>query len=159
MLIILKGQCYSRNAIQPVISHTFLNAVRNTMWKQLLIRCAVLYPSELWVLILIEEGAWPGLHLGKSFPFHNGQRKTSLVLGVLLLKSFLWDWKPTLNSMESGFERGSELKINFIIHSLLTLIRLSHFWQTYGPLLSWKTFPSCDLLGHWMKPLRSKEEE
>ena len=81
----------------------------------------------------------------------------------LFLKSFLWDWKTFFNSrnqahnpiMKSSFERGSELTINFT--STPSSPQFSYIFGTKrGPLLSWKTFPPCDLLSHPTKPFRSK---
>lgn len=164
MLIILKGRSVTAPVLFNPLQWThFQMLCGNSMWKWLGNGCAVLHPSKLCLLFLTEKGAWPGLHLGKSFPPHNGQRQTSSVPVGLFLKSFLWDWKTFFNSgnqahsptMKSSFERGSELTINFI--SAPSSPRFSYISGTKrGPLLSWKTLPPCDLLSHSTKPFRSK---
>lgn len=116
---------------------------------------------------LDKEGSLTRQHLGKSFPLHNGQRQTFLVPGGLFLKSFLWDWKTFLNSrsqalgptMEPSFERGSELKINFISTPFSPQCNSHIFGKIYGSLLSQKAFPSWELVDPWMKPTMPKGKE
>lgn len=166
MLIILKGHSVTPPGLLNLLYCThFQMRCRNNMWKWPVNGCAILHSSDFCGLILTEEGAWWGPHLGKSFPPHNGQRQISQCQKGCFQNHSSGVGKPSstpgtrlsVPPQSQALERAQssrEASYLFLPHrNILT------FLTTHGSPPYQKTFRSCDLLGHIVKLLRSKRKD